>query len=68
MRALRSAIADQSALMEFIGQLNCPNLLSFSEDFIDLILRFCDIPPSAALRTRLLAESAALPGNCAKAV
>jgi hypothetical protein len=62
MRALRSSIADQSALMEFIGQLSCPNLLlsyektlNFSEDFIDLILRFCDILPSAALGTRMLA-------------
>jgi hypothetical protein len=62
MRALPSSIAGQSALMEFIGQLSCPNLLlsyektlSSSEDLIDLIHRFCDIPPSAALGTRMLA-------------
>jgi hypothetical protein len=62
MRALRQAIADQSALMEFIGQLACPNLLLsyekgliFPEDFIRALLGFCGIRFSAPLRARLLA-------------
>ena len=61
LRSLRSAIGDQVALMEFVDQITCPNLLlsyekapGFPQDFIDSILQFCRIPFSAALRTRLL--------------
>ena len=62
MQAMRDIVADQAAMMAFIGGLDCPNLLlsyekllMFPQDFIDVILRFCDIPRSAELRTRLLA-------------
>ena len=43
MRALRDAVADQAALMAFVSELNCPNLLlsyekalTFPRDFIDV--------------------------------
>ncbi len=62
MRALRDAAVDQSALMAFIGELDCPNLLLsyekalvFPLDFVDAILRFCDIPRSGDMLARLLA-------------
>jgi hypothetical protein len=62
MRALRDAAVDLSALMAFIGKLDCPNLLLsyekalvFPLDFVDAILQFCDIPRSGEMRARLLA-------------
>ena len=55
MRALRDAASEQAALLAFVDRLDCPNLLlsyekalDFPQDFIDAILQFCDIPPSAA--------------------
>ena len=62
MRSLRSAIGDHIALMEFLGQLAYPNLLlsyekvlGFPQDFINSVLRFCNIEPGPALRAGLLA-------------
>jgi hypothetical protein len=62
MRTMRDVIADQNAMMAFISQLDCPNLLlsyekilMFPQDFIDAMLAFCDIPCGAELRARLLA-------------
>jgi hypothetical protein len=61
MRALRDAVADLSALMAFINGLKCPYLLLSYEkaltaprDFIDVLMRFCDIPCDDELRDRLL--------------
>ena len=61
MRALRVAVDDQAAMVGFIEQVRCPSLLLsyekslvFPGDFIDAILRFCDLPRSDALRDRLV--------------
>jgi hypothetical protein len=61
MRALRVAVDDQAAMVGFIEHLQCPSLLLsyekslvFPNDFIDAILRFCDLPRSDALRDRLI--------------
>jgi hypothetical protein len=61
MRALRDAVADLSSLMAFIGELKCPYLLLSYEkaltaprDFIDVLMRFCDIPCDDELRGQLL--------------
>jgi hypothetical protein len=61
MHALRTAIDDLNALMAFIGDASCPWLLlsyekalMFPGDFVDAIMQFCDIPPNAALRERLV--------------
>jgi hypothetical protein len=61
-QALRTVIADQAALLDFIGSLACPNLLlsyekalTLPDDFVDVILRFCDIALDAAARARLRA-------------
>jgi hypothetical protein len=62
MRALRDAMTDLAALMSFIEAVDCPYLLlsyekalMFPGDFIDALMRFCDLPPSEGLRDRLLA-------------
>lgn len=62
MRAMADIIADQAAMMAFIGELGCPSLLlsyekmlMFPQDFIDVMLAFCDIPRRGELRARLLA-------------
>jgi hypothetical protein len=61
MRALRIAIDEQAAMVAFLEQVQCPSLLLsyekslvFPGDFIDAILRFCDLPRSDALRDRLV--------------
>jgi hypothetical protein len=61
MRALRTAINDQAALVTFVDRLHCPSLLvsyekslMFPGDFIDAILQFCDLPRNKALRERLI--------------
>ena len=61
MRALRDAVADLSTLMAFVSELKCPYLLLSYEkaltaprDFIDVLMRFCDIPCDDELRDRLL--------------
>jgi hypothetical protein len=61
MRALRIAIDEQAAMVAFLEQAQCPSLLLsyekslvFPADFIDAILRFCDLPRSDALRDRLV--------------
>jgi hypothetical protein len=61
LRALRDAVTDLAALMAFLEAVDCPYLLlsyekalMFPGDFIDALLRFCDIPSSAGLRDRLL--------------
>jgi hypothetical protein len=61
MRALRTAVDDQAAMLTFIEQLQCPTLLLsyekslvFPGDFIDSILQFCDLPRGDALRDRLI--------------
>lgn len=61
MRALRVAVDEQAAMVGFIEQVECPSLLFsyekslvFPGDFIDAILRFCDLPRSDALRDRLI--------------
>lgn len=62
MRAMHDIITDQTAMIAFIGELSCPNLLlsyekilMFPQDFIDVMLEFCGIPRSNELRARLLA-------------
>ena len=61
MRALRDAVAELSALMAFVSELKCPYLLLSYEktltaprDFIEVLMRFCDIPCDDELRDRLL--------------
>jgi hypothetical protein len=61
MRALRTAMDDQAAMVAFVERLQCPTLLLsyekslvFPGDFIDAILNFCDLPRSDALRERLI--------------
>jgi len=61
MRALRIAVDEQAAMVAFLEQAQCPSLLLsyekslvFPADFIDAILRFCDLPRSDALRDRLV--------------
>lgn len=62
MRALRDSVSELAALMSFISDLTCPYLLlsyekalTFPDDCIDALLRFCDIPLDAALHGRLRA-------------
>jgi hypothetical protein len=62
IQVLRDLSAGQTAMTNFISELGCPSLLlsydkalAFPQDFIDSIMRFCDTPPSAELRERLLA-------------
>jgi hypothetical protein len=62
MRSLRDVATDQSAMLSFVSQLTCPNLLlsyekalMFPGDFVDAIIRFCDMPQSGELRARLVA-------------
>jgi hypothetical protein len=61
MRALRDAVADLSSLMAFVSALKCPYLLLSYEkaltaprDFINVLMRFIDIPCDDELRDRLL--------------
>ena len=61
MRALRTAVDEQAALVTFVERLRCPTLLLsyekslvFPGDFIDAILRFCDLPRNDSLRERLI--------------
>jgi hypothetical protein len=61
MKALRTAVDDQSALLSFIERLDCPTLLLsyekslvFPGDFIDTILQFCGLPRSDGLRDSLI--------------
>lgn len=61
MPALRNATAELNSLMAFVDGVQCPSLLlsyekalTFPHDFIDAIMQFCDIPPNAALRERLI--------------
>ena len=60
--ALRDAISQQTELVDFLRQIECPSLLlsyekalAFPQDAIDAILRFCDIATSERLRERLVA-------------
>jgi hypothetical protein len=53
MRVLRDVASDQVAMLMFVEQLTCPNLLlsyekalTFPHDFIDAIMRFCGMPES----------------------
>ena len=62
MQVLRGLIAEQAAMMAFVSQLTCPSLLlsyekvlGFPEDFVDAILRFCGIPQTDVLQSRLIA-------------
>jgi hypothetical protein len=62
MQALREVAADQMAMMAFVQQLACPNLLlsyekalTFPREFADTIMRFCGIHPDATLLARLIA-------------
>ena len=61
MHALHEATTDLHALMAFIDDLRCPHLLlsyekalTLPHDFVDAIMRFCDIPTNDALRERLV--------------
>jgi hypothetical protein len=61
MRSLHNVIADQTAMLEFVDLLACPNLLlsyekalAFQQGFIDAISDFCDIPLTAGLRAQLI--------------
>lgn len=61
MQALRDATAELNALMAFVEGVECPSLLlsyekalTFPHDFVDAIMRFCDIPANAALQERLI--------------
>ncbi len=61
MQTLHDTMTQQVELMDFLEEVTCPSLLlsyekalAFPREIIDAILRFCDIPPSAALRDRLL--------------
>ena len=61
MRALRTAVDEQAALVTFVERLRCPALLLsyekslvFPADFIDAILGFCGLPRGEALRERLI--------------
>lgn len=61
MRALRTAAEDLAALVGFVERLDCPTLLVsyeksllFQADFVDAILRFCDLPRNDLLRDRLI--------------
>jgi hypothetical protein len=61
MRALRDAVNDQATMMAFIEEVACPYLLlsyekalMFPGDFVDTVMRFCDIPLSDGVRDRLL--------------
>jgi len=63
MRALTDVVANQAKLLDYVGALRCPNLLlsyekalSFPNDFVDTIVRFCGISPDRDLRARLLAS------------
>lgn len=60
MRALDDAAVNQAAMIAFIRGLPCPNLLlsygkalSYRDDFIAAIMRFCDTPLTDELRDRL---------------
>jgi hypothetical protein len=62
MRSLREVAADQNAMLAFVDQLACPSLLlsyekalTFPPDFVDTIIRFCDLPHTAESRARLIA-------------
>ena len=62
MQSLREVAADQTAMLAFVDRLACPNLLlsyekalTFPQDFIATITRFCDLPQTAELRGRLIA-------------
>jgi hypothetical protein len=62
IHVLRDLAAEQTAIANFVSEIGCPTLLlsyekalAFPQDFIDAIMRFCDMPPSAELRERLLA-------------
>jgi hypothetical protein len=61
MQALHNATAQQAQLMDFLEKIECPSLLvsyekalAFPQEIVDVILRFCDIAASAALRDRLV--------------
>lgn len=61
MQTLRDTMTQQAELMDFLDQVTCSSLLLsyekalvFPHEIIEAILHFCDIPPSAALRDRLL--------------
>jgi hypothetical protein len=61
MRVLHDVPSDQAAMMAFVHQLPCPNLLLsyekaliFPGDFVDSIMQFCDIPRNPALHARLI--------------
>lgn len=61
MQSMHEATADLTALMAFVGDVRCPNLLlsyekalTFPHDIVDAIMRFCGIPPNAALHRRLI--------------
>jgi hypothetical protein len=62
MRALADIVTNQAKLIDYVSALRCPNLLlsyekalSFPNDFVDTIVRFCGISPDRDLRARLLA-------------
>jgi len=59
---LHAAIAEQVALLDFVDSLACPNLLlsyekalTLPDDFVDVVMHFCDIAVEASARSRLLA-------------
>jgi len=61
MSALRNAMQDLDELVAFIDRNRCPSLLLSYEkalmlpgDFVDAVMQFCNIPRSAALRSRLI--------------
>jgi hypothetical protein len=61
MPALRAAVEALAAMVAFVHQLDCPILLLsyeksvvFPGDFIEAIMRFCDLPRRDALRERLI--------------
>jgi hypothetical protein len=60
MRTLAEVAAGQAAMLGFVSELPCPSLLLsyekalvLPEDFVDAIVRFCDLPQSAELRRDL---------------
>jgi hypothetical protein len=61
MQTLHDTMTQQAELVEFLSKAECPSLLLsyeralvFAHEIIDVILRFCDIIPTAALRERLV--------------
>lgn len=61
MPALRSTIEEIAAMAAFVDRLDCPTLLLsyekslvFPADFINAVMRFCDLPQNDRLRERLI--------------